>query len=150
MCCAGIGKTTLAHEICIRWARDGFLSEDFDAVVLLPLRCVHQGSLEDVLVEFIGEEDYQQMKKAVGNRCLIILEGLDEMAAERQKSDRFFICLIKDCTVLEKSTILLTSRPHACGRLRADRQVEVIGFGVAEIEEFIKKSFRDWIWCSRN
>ena len=37
MCCVGIGKTTLAHEICLRWARDGFLSEDFDAgSILIP------------------------------------------------------------------------------------------------------------------
>ena len=52
------------------------------------------------------------------------------MAADRQKSDRFFIRLVKDCTVLEKSTVLITSsRPHACGKLVADRRVEVIGFG---------------------
>ena len=141
MCCAGIGKTTLAHEICIRWARDGFLSEEFDAIVLIPLRCVHQRSLEEVLVEFTGEEDYQQLKKAAGHRSLIILEGLDEMAADRQKSDRFFIRMVRDCAVLEKSTILLTSRPHACGKLNPDRQVEVVGFGAAQIEEFVNNSF---------
>ena len=32
MNCAGIGKTTLAHEICLQWARDGFLADEFDAV----------------------------------------------------------------------------------------------------------------------
>ena len=141
MCCAGIGKTTLANEICLRWARDGFLSEDFDTLVLVPMRCVQQQSLEQVFLEFTGEEAYQQLKKSAGSRCLIILEGLDEMAADRQKSDRFFIRLIRDCTVLEKSTILMTSRPHACGELNMDRNVEVIGFGVEQVEEFIKRSF---------
>ena len=91
--------------------------------------------------ECTGEEAYQQLKKSAGSRCLIILEGLDEMAADRQKSDRFFIRLIRDCTVLEKSTILMTSRPHACGELNTDRNVEVIGFGVEQVEEFIKRSF---------
>ena len=141
MCCAGIGKTTLANEICLRWARDQFLSEDFDTLVLVPMRCVQQQSLEQVFLEFTGEEAYQQLKKSAGSRCLIILEGLDEMAADRQKSDRFFIRLIRDCTVLEKSTILMTSRPHACDELNTDRNVEVIGFGVEQVEEFIKRSF---------
>ena len=141
MCCAGIGKTTLAHEICLRWARDGFLSEDFDAVVLIPLRCVQQRSLEEVMIEYIGEEAYQQLKKLVGSRCLIILEGLDEMAADRQKSDPFFIRLIKHCTILEEATVMITSRPHACDKLKAGRLVEVVGFGANEIKEFIEKSF---------
>ena len=141
MCLAGIGKTTLANEICLRWARDGFLSEDFDAVLLIPLRCVQQQSLEEVLLEYIEGEAYQQLKKSAGSRCLIILEGLDEMAADRQKSDRFFIRLIRDCAVLEKSTILVTSRPHACDELNAERRVEVIGFGINEIKEFVEKSF---------
>ena len=141
MRCAGIGKTTLANEICLRWVRDGFLSEDFDAVVLIPLRCVQQKSLEEVMIEYIGEEVYQQFKKSAGSRCLIILEGLDEMAADRQKSDQFFIRLIKDWTVLEEATVMITSRPHACDKLNAGRQVEVIGFGAKQIKEFIEKSF---------
>ena len=141
MNCTGIGKTTLANQICIRWARDGFLSDDFDAVLLIPMRCVQQRSLKQVMKEFIGKEGYQQLKKSAGNRCLIILEGLDEMAADRQISDHFFVTLIKYCAVLEKSTILITSRPHACNKLNADRRVEVIGFGADEIKEFIEKSF---------
>ena len=141
MCCAGIGKTTLAHEVCLRWARDGFLSEDFDAVILIPMRCVQQRSLEEVFVKYIEEEVYQLLKKSAGRRCLIILEGLDEMPADRLESDEFYIRLIKDCAVLEESTILVTSRPHACSELNADRRVEVIGFGADQIEEFIKNSF---------
>ena len=139
--CAGIGKTTLANEVCVRWARDGFLSDDFDTVLLIPMRCVQQRSIEQVMIEFIGEEAYQQLKKSAGNRCLIILEGLDEMASDRQMSDQFFVNLIKHCAVLEKSTILITSRPHACSELDANRRVEVIGFGADEIKEFIEKSF---------
>ena len=143
MNCAGIGKTTLANEICLKWARDGFLSEDFDVVLLLPMKCVQQRSLEQVMIEFIGEEAYRQLKKSAGNKCLIILEGLDEMAADHQMNDQFFVNLIKYCAVLEESTILITSRPHACNELNADRYVEVIGFGGDEINEFIKKSFPD-------
>ena len=141
MNCAGIGKTTLANEICLNWARGDFLSDDFDAVLLIPMRCVQQRSLEQVMIKFIGEEHYQQLKKSAGNRCLIILEGLDEMAVDRQISDHFFVDLIKHCAVLEESTILITSRPHACSELDADRRVEVIGFGADDSKEFIEKSF---------
>ena len=138
---AGIGKTTLANELCVRWARDGFLAEDFDAVVLIPLRSVQQRSLEEVIVEHIGEENYQQMKKSAGSRCLIILEGLDEMAIHCRQSDPFLLRLIKECTVLEEATILITSRPHACEEIDAGRRVEVVGFGNDEIRKFVEKCF---------
>ena len=141
MSCTGIGKTTLANELCVRWARDGFLAEDFDAVVLIPLRSVQQRSLEEVIVEHIGEENYQQMKKSTGSRCLIILEGFDELAIDRRRNDPFLLRLIKECTVLEEATILITSRPHACEEIDAGRRVEVVGFGNDEIREFVEKCF---------
>ena len=135
-----IGKTTLANEICVRWARDGFLSKDFDVIVLIPLRCVQQRTLEEIIIEYTEEKVYRQLYKSAGSRCLIILEGLDEMAVDNQMNDRFFFRLI-NCTVLEEATIMITSRPHACDEINADRYVEVIGFGADEIEEFIDKSF---------
>ena len=140
MSCAGIGKTTLAKELCVRWARDGFLAEYFDVVVLIPLRSVQQRSLKDVTKREIGKENYQQMKKSAGSRCLIILEGLDEMAVDRRQSDPFLIRLI-ECNKLEKATILITSRPHACEEIDAGRRVEVVGFGNDEIREFVEKAF---------
>ena len=142
MSCAGIGKTTLANELCVRWAReDGFLAEDFDAVVLIPLRSVGQMLFEEVIVKHIGEENYQQMKKSAGSRCLIILEGFDELAIDRRQSDPFLLCLIKECTVLEEAIILITSRPHACEEIDAGRRVEVVGFGNDEIREFVENWF---------
>ena len=141
MNCAGIGKTTLANEICLRWARDGFLSEDFDVIALIPLRCVQRKSLEEVMIEYLRREVYEQIEITAGQRCLIILKGLDEMAADRQKNDPFFFRLVEDCTILEEATIMITSRPHTCNELYADRCVEVIGFSANEIKEFINKSF---------
>ena len=141
MSCVGIGKTTLANEICVKWAKgDGFLSEDFDIVILIPLRSVQQKSIEEEIIEHIGEEMYGQVKKSAGSRCLLILEGLDEMAAEHRESDPFLIRVMK-CTLLEGATIMITSRPHACQKLDAGRRVEVIGFGKEEIRLFVEKSF---------
>ena len=141
MSCAGIGKTTLANELCVRWARDEFLAEDFDAVVLISLRSVEHKPFEEVIVKHIGEENYQQMKKSAGSRCLIILEGFDELAIDYRQSDPFLLCLIKEYTVLEEATILITSRPHACEEIDAGRRVEVVGFGNDEIREFVEKCF---------
>ena len=149
MSCAGIGKTTLAHHICVKWARDGFLAEDFDAVILIPLRSVQQRSLEEVIMEHIGEENYQQMKKSAGRKCLIILEGLDEMAVDRRQNDPFLLRLINECIVLEEAIVIITSRPHACENIDAGRRVEVVGFGNDEIREFVENSFPKEPQCVR-
>ena len=125
----------------MKWARDGFLAEDFDAVILIPLRSVQQRSLEEVIIEHIGEENYQQMKKSAGRKCLIILEGLDEMSVDRRHNDPFLLHLIKECIVLEEAIVIITSRPHACENIVAGRRVEVVGFGNNEIRKFVENSF---------
>ena len=141
MNCAGIGKTTLANQICLQWARDGFLADEFDAVVMIPLRSVQERSLEEVMMQHVGEDDYPKLKKSAGSRCLLILEGLDEMAANRRQSDVILKRLIEENTLLEKAKILITSRPHVCEKLVVDRRVEVVGFGDKEIREFVENSF---------
>ena len=141
MSCAGIGKTTLCHELCLRWARDGYLAKEFDAVVLILLRSVQQRSIKDVIKEEIGKSNYQQLKKSAGSRCLIILEGFDELAVSCRQNDPFLIRLIERCNKLEEATILITSRPHACGEIDAGRIIEVVGFGNDEIKAFAERSF---------
>jgi len=103
-------------------------AEDFDIVILIPLRSVQQRLIEEVMVEHIGEEMYELVKKSAGSRCLVIMEGFDEMAAEHRESDPFLARVVKECTLLEEATIVITSRPHACENLDAGRRVEVIGF----------------------
>ena len=141
--CAGIGKTTLANKICVKWASEGFLAEDFDAVVLIPLKVVQQRSLEEIVIEHTGEELYQKLRRSAGNRCLMILEGLDEMAAEHWQNDKFFARLIVYSTLFEMATVVITSRPHACERLVAGRTIEVVGFSKDKIVEFVSKLLSD-------
>jgi len=87
-----------------------------------------------------GEQAYEQLKKSAGARCLLIFEGLDEIAIERQSSDDFLLSTIKECTVLEKASILITSRPHAYEGMR----MEIVGFSKNVIREFVEpeKFFR--------
>ena len=142
MCCVGIGKTTLANEICVKWARDGFLSEDFTIIILITLRTVQQTSLENVIKKLIGENAYQLLKESLGVKCLIILEGLDEMAVERRQNDSLLMELVKNVPMeFVKARIVITSRPNACQELKANRTIEIIGLGDQEIMEFVQNSF---------
>ena len=109
-------------------------------MALIPLRSVQQRSLKETIMMYIGEENYQQMMKSAGRKCLVILEGLDEFAIDHRQRDQFLFCLI-ECTVLEEATILITSRPHACEEINAGRRIEVMGFANDEVREFTKKSF---------
>ena len=150
MNCVGIGKTTMAHELCSRWAKDGFLAKDFDAVILITLRSLQHRSLKDVVKKELGKENYEQLKKSAGRRCLIILEGFDELSAEHRQNDPFLVRLIKECNKLEEAIIIITSRPHACVGIDAGRRVEVVGFGKDEIREFVEHSFPNDVQSSED
>ena len=63
------------------------LANEFDAVILILLRSVQERSLEEVMMEYVREEDYPKFKKSAGSRCLLILEGLDEMAVNHRQNE---------------------------------------------------------------
>ena len=100
----------------MKWARDGFLSKAFHIVILLLLRSIQQQSTEQVFEELIGKEVFQELTDSRGTKCLIILEGFDEVTLERQQSDNILTKLINS-KMLQYSTIVVTSRPHACQEL---------------------------------
>ena len=97
---------------------------------MLLLRSIRQQSTEQVFEELIGKEAFQQLKKSLGTKCLIILEGLDEITLEHQQSDNMLTKLINS-RILQYSTIIVTSRPHACQELmrKANKIIEILGFG---------------------
>ena len=134
----------MANEICVKWARDRFLSDDFNIVILITLRTVQQRSIEDVVIKLIGEKVYQLLKETLGAKCLIILEGLDELATEQRQNDSLLMELVKDVPIEFVKTriyIVITSRPNACQELKANRTIEIIGLGDKEIMEFVQNSF---------
>ena len=136
----GIGKTTLANEICNKWASGMLLHEDFTIVIMIALRTLQKRSLEDVMIEQIGSEAHQELTKTLGGKCLIILEGLDEMAAEQRHSDPLLVKLL-NFIVFVKAVLLITSRPHAGQELNANRKIEIVGFGQKQIKSFVELSF---------
>ena len=147
----GIGKTTLANEICLKWAKEEeyFLSNDYDLVILIQLRTVQERTLQQVMIEAIGSEAaYDELLiKSHGKRCLIILEGLDEISDDWQENDTMFCQLVKNTVFLSCANILVTSRPHACIHLYKNtsytRIIEIVGFDKLQIEERAKLYFQN-------
>ena len=92
------------------------------------------------MIEQIKQEAYQELIKKSGVKCLIILEGLDEMATEQLQSDPLWLGMI-NLLVFVEAVILITSRPCACQKLIANRRIAILGFGEEEIKCFVEKSF---------
>ena len=92
------------------------------------------------MTEQIGNDAYWELTVTLGEKCLIILEGLDELAHEQQQSDPLLLKLM-NILIFEKAVILITSRPHACQNLNANRRIEIVGFGKEQIKSFVELSF---------
>ena len=95
------------------------------------------------MIDLISKDTLEELKYTLGSKCLIILEGLDEVSTEWQKSDTTFIQLVKQNALLEEAKILITSRPHACVQLYSDikqstRRIEVVGFTKEQIKNYAK------------
>ena len=154
----GIGKTTFANEICLQWAKDtnGFLSNDYDLVILIRLRAVQERTLQQVMIDAVGSEAVydELLTKSHGNRCLIILEGLDEISTHWQKNDPMFSQLATNQVYLSNANILITSRPHACIYLYKDikayaRMIEIVGFNKPQIREYAEMYFHNSITADK-
>ena len=130
----GIGKSTLAWELCRKW--DTLTSlKHYKMVLLLKLRerrVRNATSLEDL----IHHEDKRFQRKVVnevrkceGEGVLFILDGFDEMPSVVHDENRLIIQLISG-SCLPKATRLVTSRPSALKSYfpQGFRHVEVCGF----------------------
>ena len=141
----GIGKTTLAWEICKRWAMGNFFNQ-YSLVLLLRLRngqVQTAKTIKDVIL-LLPMEEYlkdivQYLKRA---DVLIILEGLDELPKELLSRPSIFTRLLAG-TELPNATILVTSRPSATAQLwktwkeRISKHVEITGFTEENITAYV-------------
>ena len=143
----GIGKSTLAWELCRQWPTLESLKR-FSLVVLLRLQeegvqsATHISDLfpcgdDPVLSSLVA----QQVKRENGNGVLFVFDGFDEFPSElREKS--LVMDIISGSKYLPKATVLLTSRPSASAQLQVllqtgiSKRIEVVGFSEKEIFEF--------------
>ena len=130
----GIGKSTLAWELCRKW--DTLTSlKHYKMVLLLKLRerrVQNATSLEDLIYhddERFRREVVNEVWKCEGEGVLFILDGFDEMPSVIRKENSLVMRLISG-SCLPKATRLVTSRPSALKSYfpQGFRHVEVCGF----------------------
>ena len=146
----GIGKSTLAWELCRQWPTLESLKR-FSLVVLLRLR--EEGvqtatAISDLLYHrntelcsCVGEE----VERREGEGVLLVFDGFDEFPAElRRKS---LVAEVISGSYLLKATVLVTSRPSATAELlsvcqaHVGKRIEVVGFSDKEIQEYAESIF---------
>ena len=150
----GIGKSTLAWELCRQWPLLESLKR-FSLVVLLRLREESVQSAKDINGLFPCGDDpdlssrvVQKVKEDHGNRVLFVFDGFDEFPLRLRNSlDSSVIMNIIAGNLLPKATVLLTSRPSATAGLQSNFQkaiskhIEIVGFSGAEIQEYANSIF---------
>ena len=145
----GIGKTTLAKEMCLQWANDQLLTSD-KLVLLLMLRDpnVQKITSTEQLVKYTQLTDqvecvlsYLQNNNGAG--VTLIIDGFDELSTELRQAS-FFRKLIEG-DVLHNVRVVLTSRPSASACLHqcVHRRIEVLGFEKSSKEQYVDKALKD-------
>ena len=150
----GIGKSTLAWELCRQWLTLESLKR-FSLVVLLRLREEGVQSATDISDLFPCGDDpdlsclvAQEVKSENGGGVLFVFDGFDEFPYERHEKS-LVMDIIRGSTHLPKATVLVTSRPSASAQLQnllqtgIGKHIEVVGFSEKEIFEFAHSVFGD-------
>ncbi|XP_065901186.1 protein NLRC3-like isoform X3 [Dysidea avara] len=144
----GIGKTTLAKEICLQWANNKLLTSD-KLLLLLMLRDpnVQKITSTEELVKYTLPEDQVQpvlsyLHTTNGDGVTFIIDGFDELSNELRHTS-FFRKLIEGDT-LPNAQVVVTSRPSAsaCLHQHVDRRIEVLGFEKSSREQYIDDALK--------
>ena len=137
----GIGKSTLAWELCRKW-EDGSCMQQYSLVVLLRLREERVQQISEVSQLFISYESkhkkslVEEVSESQGNGVLFILDGFDELPKILHK-EGFLLDLIRG-RVLPASTVLVTSRPSATAELLScsPNHIEILGFTQESVKAY--------------
>ena len=146
----GIGKTTLAKEICLQWANDQLLASD-KLVLLLMLRDPNIQKVTSVkeLVKYFTQSGSQTqstlryLQSANGTGVTFIIDGFDELSTELRETS-FFRNLIEG-DILPNARVVVTSRPSASACLQdvVHRRIEILGFEKSSKEQYANDALKD-------
>ena len=161
----GIGKSTLAWELCRKWDR-----KQYNLAVLLRLREREMQQIASIAALFphINQDLQLHVTKEIvdreGKGVFIILDGYDELPIGLRHQG-LLIKLLKG-EVLPKCSVLVTSRPSATRDLfrscrpQIQRHVEILGFDQEAVRAYassifssepdLLKDFLIYISASRN
>ena len=125
----GIGKSTLAWEVCRRWDEIEGL-RDYHTVVLLRLRekwVLNATSLSDLL-RYPSHPDFsnrisEELVQLHGQKLLLVLDGFDEVSHSFHENSVIKSILCRQ--LLPECTIILTTRPVAKYTLESICQPQV-------------------------
>ena len=145
----GIGKSTLAWEVCHKWEELESVKQ-YELVVLVRLRekkAQEARCLEDLL-PCNSTTNMTELLAAIGEGegMLIVCDGFDELPREQRQEGSVYIDLLKG-RLLAEATIIVTSRPSVSAELwslcqhNIDRHLEVIGFAKEDIKRFAESVF---------
>ena len=150
----GIGKSTLAFELCRRWVKNIALQQ-YSILLLLRLgeKSV-QSALSSIDNQLLGfflhsqswkQQAIQDIIDNGGKGVMIILEGYDELPDEVVKdSNNVFDQIMQS---LPLATIIVTSRPSVKHQLTQNvcftHHIEVLGFTKENITKYIHNFFEN-------
>ena len=137
----GMGKTTLALQICKLWSK-GIIFNQYSALILLELRqqeVQEAKSVKDLLLtldENMKQGIFQEITRINGENVCFIFEGYDELPLKLRKHPLFF----KLTQNLPKCTALYTSRPESCQSIkrRASQRIQILGFNLEQAYQYIR------------
>ena len=145
----GIGKSTLAWEVCHKWEELESVKQ-YELVVLLRLR-EKKAQEAHCLGDLLPCDATTNMKELLaaigrGKGVLILFDGFDELPREQRQEGSVYIALLKG-RLLAEATIIVTSRPSVSAELwrlcqhNIDRHLVVIGFTREDIKQFAESVF---------
>lgn len=151
----GCGKSTLTNYISQQWGEGKIFAElKFKAVILVRLRDPVIQKAESIVDLFPSGDDATVARKAVESMraskfedVLFIIDGWDELPDHLRdlRNDSIFRRLIQDNEAekhgLEKSAVIVTSRPVASGNLHKiiSARVEILGFTPEELHNYFRE-----------
>ena len=150
----GIGKTTLAVELCHQWQNHRLLQQ-FSLVVFLRLREKRVYSATHIKDLFFDENEarknntVEEVIKSDGEGVLFIFDGFDELPVKLQ-DESFIVDMMKDPTYLPEATIIVTSRPSSFHKLHpilkcvCSKHLEIVGFTNESIYEAASKALNNY------
>ena len=145
----GIGKSTLAWEVCHKWEELESVKQ-YELVVLVRLR-EKKAQKAHCLGDLLPCDATTNMKELLaaigeGDGMLIVCDGFDELPRKQRQKGSVYIDLLKG-RLLAEATIIVTSRPSVSAKLwslcqhNIDRHLEVIGFTKEDIKRFAESIF---------
>ncbi|KYO32670.1 NACHT, LRR and PYD domains-containing protein 3-like [Alligator mississippiensis] len=162
---AGIGKTLTAKKIMFDWEAGKLYNKKFDYVFYINCREVNfdteQGSVANLILRNCPDQ-HALIQAMLGNpeRLLFIIDGFDELRLSldqpeeslcsdpwEKKPMEIVLSSLVQKKVLEKCSLLITTRPAALEELRQclhnERYAEILGFSETERREYFDKYFGD-------